>query len=352
MDAINILLFLTETISRSLSVSRGDKPETLCILKSKGTIIVIYDVIILGGGPAGLSAAIYAGRARMSVLLIEKASFGGQIVQSSGIENYPGSLERESGESLTERMSAQAEKFGAERVSDTVTSVLPDGKIKTLTGVKGRYEGRSLIVAAGAVPTRIGCPGELELTGRGVSYCATCDAAFFEGLPVYVVGGGDSAVEEALYLAKFARNVTIIHRRDALRAAKYIQDAAFAEPKLSFIWNSVVAELRGDGLLENMTLKNVKTGETTAVEADKADGTFGLFVFVGMSPSSELFDGLLETENGYILTDEGMATNIPGVFAAGDVRKKLLRQVVTAAADGATAAAQAEKYLNDIRSAV
>jgi thioredoxin reductase (NADPH) len=309
---------------------------------------VIYDVIILGGGPAGLSAAIYAGRARRSVLLIEKGAFGGQIIQSSGIENYPGSIERESGESLTGRMSAQAETFGAERVTDTVTGVLPEGKIKTLTGAKGKYEGRALIVATGAAPTRIGCPGESELTGRGVSYCATCDAAFFEGLPVYVVGGGDSAVEEAVYLAKFARNVTVIHRRDALRAAKYIQDAAFAEPKLSFIWNSAVTELHGDGLLESMTLKNVKTGEMTVIEADKADGTFGLFVFVGMSPMSELFDGLLDTENGYILTDEGMATNIPGVFAAGDVRKKLLRQVVTAAADGAIAAARAEKYLADL----
>jgi thioredoxin reductase (NADPH) len=307
---------------------------------------MIYDVIILGGGPAGLSAAIYAGRARMSVLLIEKGPLGGQIAQSSEIENYPGSLPSESGESLIARMSAQAEKFGAERVFDTVTELSLGGEIKTLTGVNSNYEGRTLIAATGASPLRIGCPGETELTGRGVSYCAVCDAAFFEDLPVYVVGGGDSAVEEALYLTKFARKVTVIHRRDALRAARYIQDMAFAEPKLSFIWDSVVTELRGDGLLESMTLKNVKTGELTTVAADKADGTFGLFVFIGMSPSSEVFGDSLATENGYILTDDGMATNIPGVFAAGDIRKKPLRQVVTAAADGAVAAARAEKYLS------
>jgi thioredoxin reductase (NADPH) len=306
---------------------------------------MIYDVIILGGGPAGLSAAIYAGRARMSVLLIEKGALGGQIVQSSEIANYPGSLPSESGESLIGRMSAQAESFGAERVFDTVTELSLEGGVKTLTGAKGVYAGRTLIAATGAAPMRIGCPGEQELTGRGVSYCAVCDAAFFEGLPVYVVGGGDSAVEEALYLAKFARGVTLIHRRDRLRAAKYLRDRAFAEPKLSFILDSVVTELRGDGLLESMELLNVKTGARTTVTADRADGTFGLFVFIGMRPSSDIFAEKLETEDGCILTDDGMATNIPGVFAAGDVRRKPLRQVVTATADGAVAAARAEKYL-------
>jgi thioredoxin reductase (NADPH) len=307
----------------------------------------MYDVIVLGGGPAGLSAALYAGRARLSALLLERGAVGGQIAQSSEIENYPGSLPHESGESLVARMSAQAERFGAERISDTVTAVSAEGETKVLTGMKGSYSCRALIVATGAVPVQIGCPGERELIGRGVSYCATCDAAFFEGLEVYVVGGGDSAVEEALYLTKFARKVTLVHRRDALRAAKCIQERAFAEPKLSFLWDSVVEELRGDGLLESMTLRNVKTGAAATVAADEADGTFGLFVFIGLHPASELFAGKLDMENGYILTDEGMATNLPGVFAAGDVRKKTLRQVVTAAADGAVAAVRAEKYLEE-----
>ena len=308
----------------------------------------MYDIIVLGGGPAGLSAALYAGRARLSVLLLEKGAIGGQIVQSSDIENYPGALSGESGESLIGRMAAQAERFGAERIADTVTAVSLEGETKLLTGTKGSYACRALIVATGAAPVRIGCPGEEALTGKGVSYCATCDAAFFEGLETYVVGGGDSAVEEALYLTKFARKVTIIHRRDALRAAKCIQERAFAEPKLSFIFDSVVEELQGDGLLERMTLRNVKTGARTTLAADEADGTFGLFVFVGLHPASELFVGKLDTENGYILTDDGMATNVPGVFAAGDVRKKPLRQVVTAAADGATAAVCAERYLETV----
>jgi thioredoxin reductase (NADPH) len=305
----------------------------------------MYDVIVLGGGPAGLSAALYASRAHLSTLLLEKNVIGGQIVQSAGIENYPGSLPEESGESLIARMAAQAENFGAEKIFDTVTEVSLEGEIKTLTGTEGVYECRALIVATGAAPAKIGCPGERELTGRGVSYCATCDAAFFEGLPVYVVGGGDSAVEEGLYLTEFARSVTIIHRRDTLRASKLIQKRAFAEPKLSFIWDTEVEELQGDGLLTRMTLKNVKTGARTIVTADEADGTFGLFAFVGLSPSSEMFAGKLRMEDGYILTGEDMSTNIPGVYAAGDVRKKSVRQVVTAAADGAMAAVHAEKHI-------
>jgi thioredoxin reductase (NADPH) len=315
----------------------------------KVCISLIYDVIILGGGPAGLSAALYAGRARLSTLLIEKGAVGGQIILSAGVENYPGAIPSESGESLIGRLSAQAEKFGAERVADTITAVSPDGDVKTLTGAKGDYAGRTLIVATGAMPVGLGCPGERELTGKGVSYCATCDAAFFDGLETYVVGGGDSAVEEALYLTKFARKVTLVHRRDALRAAKYLQEKAFAEPKLSFLWNSTVEALHGDGVLTGITLRNVKTGESTTVGAREDDGLFGLFVFIGLRPLSELFAGKLDTENGYILTDDNMATNIPGVFAAGDVRRKPLRQVVTAVADGAIAAVRAEKYLESLR---
>lgn len=305
----------------------------------------VYDIIILGAGPAGLSAALYAGRARMKTLLIEKKADGGQIVITSEIENYPGCMEEESGSSLVMRMTKQVEKFGVERAQDTITAVELCGDVKVLKGQKSEYHAKTVVVATGAFPRPIGCPGEKELIGKGVSYCATCDANFFEDMEVFVVGGGDTAVEEAIYLAKFARKVTIIHRRDELRAAKSIQEKAFANEKVHFLWDSVVEELKGDGLLESMMIKNVKTGETTEILADEDDGTFGVFGFIGFLPQSDLYEGVLEMERGYIKTDEEMQTNIPGVFAAGDIRVKSLRQVVTAAADGAIAAVNAEKYL-------
>lgn len=308
----------------------------------------LYDVIIIGAGPAGLSAGAYAGRARLSTLIIEKAKDGGQIVITDEIENYPGSLEHESGPSLVERMAAQASRFGAEKIFDTVQEMELEGKVKTIRCAHGEYQAKTVIIAAGAYPTPIGCPGERELTGKGVSYCATCDAAFFEGFEVFVVGGGDSAVEEALYLTKFARQVTIIHRRNELRAAKSIQEKAFANPKMKFMWDTVVKELKGDGLLTSMVVENVKTGERREITADEEDGTFGVFVFIGFKPMSAVFEGKVAMENGYILTDEDMRCSVPGVFAAGDIRKKSLRQVVTAAADGAIAAVQAGKYLEEM----
>ncbi len=307
----------------------------------------IYDVIIIGEGPAGLSAGLYAARSRLKTLILEKEKAGGQIVSTDEVANYPGSIENATGPSLVKRMLDQAKEFGAEIKLDTVKEVELDGKIKVIRGEKEEYQAKTVIVATGAKPRKIGCPGEIELTGRGVSYCATCDAAFFEDLEVFVVGGGDSAVEEALYLTKFARKVTIIHRRDELRAAKSIQEKAFENEKVHFMWDSVVTEIKGDGIVESMVVKNVKTGEETEIFADEEDGTFGIFVFVGLVPTTELFEGKLEMENGYIITDEDMKTNIPGVFAAGDCRKKSLRQVVTAAADGAIAAVQAEKYINE-----
>jgi len=307
----------------------------------------LYDVIIIGEGPAGLSAGLYAARSRLKTLIIEKEKAGGQIVITDEVANYPGSIENATGPSLIKRMVQQAQDFGAEMKFDTVTEVELDGKIKVIKGEKDEYQAKTVIIATGAKPRKIGCPGEEELTGRGVSYCATCDAAFFEDLEVFVVGGGDAAVEEALYLTKFARKVTIIHRRDQLRAAKSIQEKAFQNEKIHFMWNSVVKEIKGDGIVESMVVENVKTGEVTEIFADEDDGTFGIFVFIGLSPTTELFEGKLEMENGYIITDEDMKTNIPGVFAAGDCRKKSLRQVVTAAADGAIAAVQAEKYINE-----
>ena len=308
----------------------------------------VYDVIILGGGPAGLTAGLYAGRSRLSTLIIEKGQDGGQIAITDEIENYPGQMvEGESGPSLIARMTEQAKKFGAERCADVIKSVELEGEVKKLTGLKGEYQAKCVIIATGAFPKPIGCENEGRFTGKGISFCATCDASFFEDFEVYVVGGGDSAVEEAMYLTKFARKVTIIHRRDELRAAKSIQEKAFANPKIAFMWDSVVVRVDGDDLLSSMTVKNVKTGELTVVEADEEDGLFGLFGFIGYNPNSKLFEGMLEMENGYIRTDDNMHTNIPGVFAAGDIRVKSLRQVVTAAADGAIAAMQAEHYISN-----
>ena len=305
----------------------------------------VYDVVVIGAGPAGLAAALYAGRARLNVLLIEKDKDGGQIVITSEIENYPGCLEGESGPTLIERMSKQVEHFGAERVLDDIIDVELNGDEKVLKGKKGEYRTKTVIIATGASPRPIGCKNEKDFVGKGISFCATCDASFFEDFEVYVVGGGDTAVEEAMYLAKFARKVTIIHRRDELRAAKSIQEKAFAHEKLSFMWDTVVEEVNGDGVLESMTVKNVKTGELTVIKADENDGTFGLFGFIGYLPKTDVFQGKLNMENNYIVADEEMRTNVPGVFAAGDVRVKSLRQVVTACADGAIAAVNAEKYI-------
>lgn len=307
----------------------------------------IYDIVIIGGGPAGLAAALYAGRARMKTLLIEKAKYGGQIAITNEIENYPGAVEEESGPSLMKKFEEQVIKFGADRVFDTIVDVELEGKIKHLKGNNGDYYSKTVIIAAGASPRPIGCPGEKEFTGKGVSYCATCDANFFEDFEVFVVGGGDSAVEEAMYLTKFARKVTLIHRRDTLRAAQSIQEKAFKNPKMNFMWNSAVEEIKGENCVTSMVIRNTVTGELTTVEADEDDGLFGIFVFIGFDPKSELFEGKVAMENRYILADADMKTNVPGVFAAGDIIKKSLRQVVTAAADGAIAATSAQKYIEE-----
>lgn len=306
-----------------------------------------YDIIIIGAGPAGLAAGLYAGRAKMSTLIIEKEKDGGQIVQTAEIENYPGSVEGETGPTLVERFSAQAQRFGCEKVLDTVLDVELEGPVKTVKCAKESYEAKAVIIASGASPALIGCPGEDTFTGKGVSYCATCDAAFFEDFEVYVVGGGDAAVEEAMYLTKFARTVTVIHRRDQLRAAKSIQEKAFRNEKLRFMWNTVVKELKGDGLLSSMVVEDTVTGERREIAADDADGFFGVFVFIGFKPATDLFEGKLAMKDGYIEADEDMRTSIPGVYAAGDCRVKSLRQVVTAASDGAIAAWQAARYIDE-----
>lgn len=308
----------------------------------------IYDVVIVGAGPAGLAAGLYAGRSRMSTLIVEKSQDGGQIAITDSIENYPGQmLEGESGPSLIARMAQQASNFGAKRVSDEVKDLQLKGPIKKVVCTHGSYEGKTVIIALGAHHRNIGCKNEEKFIGKGISFCATCDADFFEDLPVYVIGGGDAAVEEAMYLSKFAREVTIIHRRDELRAAKSIQERAFKVPNLHFMWNHVVDEVDGDGILTKMIVRNTKSGELTTIEADPDDGMFGLFGFIGLLPSTKLLKGKVEMDSrGYVVTDDDMHTNIEGVYAAGDLRVKSLRQVVTAVADGAIAAMQAEKYVS------
>jgi thioredoxin reductase (NADPH) len=308
----------------------------------------LYDVVIIGAGPAGLAAGLYSSRARMKTLIIEKEKAGGQIVTTNEVANYPGSIVDATGPSLVARMVEQAEEFGAERIKDEIIKVEMQDKIKVITGEKDVYKAKTVIIATGASPRYLGVPGEREFTGKGVSYCATCDADFFTDLEVYVIGGGDTAVEEAMYLTKFARKVIIVHRRDELRAAKSIREKAFKNEKMAFIWDSVVEEIKGDGIVETLVLRNKKTGELTEINAPEEDGTFGIFPFVGYIPKSELFKELLETDKGgYIMTDPDMKTALPGVFAAGDIRHKSLRQVVTAVADGAIAAVQAEKYIEN-----
>ncbi|MFZ5969512.1 MAG: thioredoxin-disulfide reductase [Bacillota bacterium] len=308
----------------------------------------MYDVVIIGSGPAGLSAGLYAARAKMKTLVLEKNKVGGQIVTTNEVANYPGSIPDATGPSLIARMVEQVEEFGAERKKDSIIEVDFSNKVKIVKGEKDTYHAKTVIIASGATPKKIGCPGEDELTGKGVSYCATCDADFFTDLEVFVVGGGDSAVEEAMYLTKFARKVTIVHRRDELRAAKSIQEKAFKNPKMEFMWNTTIEEIKGDGVVESVVFKNIVTGEVNEYFADENDGTFGIFPFIGFQPLSELFNGKVKMDKvGYIITDDNMNTDTPGVFAAGDIRVKSLRQVVTAVADGAIAAVQAEKYIEN-----
>jgi len=307
----------------------------------------IYDVIIIGGGPAGLSAGIYSGRGLLKTLVIEKLKHGGQAGVTNEIDNYPGADLEETGPSLIAKMVKQAQRFGVDFITDDITDVKLDGDIKTLTGSKGTYTAKAVIIATGAFPRTLGCSGEKELTGKGVSYCATCDAAFFEELEVYVVGGGDSAVQEAMFIARFARKITIIQNLPELTAAKSLQQKVLNDPKFSFVYNSVVEELKGEeGLLDTIIIKNEATGELTELKADEEDGTFGLFVFIGLTPRTEIFFDQVEMDRGYIPTDENMRTNIKGVYAVGDCRIKPLRQVVTAAADGAIAAMDIERLLS------
>ncbi|RBM05568.1 thioredoxin-disulfide reductase [Streptomyces sp. PT12] len=304
----------------------------------------VRNVIIIGSGPAGYTAALYTARASLNPLVFEGAvTAGGALMNTTEVENFPGFKEGIMGPDLMDNMRAQAERFGAELIADDIASVDLSGEIKTVTDTAGAvHQAKAVIVATGSQHRRLGLPQEDELSGRGVSYCATCDGFFFREQDIAVIGGGDTAMEEATFLSRFARTVTIIHRRDTLRASKAMQERAFADPKITFVWDSEVAEIHGaDGKLSGLTLSNRKTGETSALPVT------GLFVAIGHDPRVELFKGQLDLDDeGYLqVASPTTRTNVPGVFAAGDVVDHTYRQAITAAGTGCAAALDAERYL-------
>jgi len=300
-----------------------------------------YNVIIIGGGPAGLTAGLYAARAGLKSLLVEQGVFGGQIVNAQLVENYPGFPEGISGPELGEFMRRQATKYGLETLITEVTGVRIGNAYEVSTS-EGNIQTAAIIIAAGAEYRKLDVAGEERLSGRGVSYCATCDGFFFRDREVAVVGGGDTAITDALELAQHCRKVYIIHRRDELRATKALQEKAFSQPKIELVWNTVVHEIVGDRMLRSLQLRNVKTGQSSDLEVD------GIFVAVGIEPNNQVFSQLVTLdEMGFIITDELMRTSAPGIFAAGDIRHNSFRQVITAAGDGAAAAMSAFKYVQE-----
>jgi len=301
---------------------------------------MIYDMVVIGGGPAGLTAALYGARGGLKTVVLEMGVPGGQAGQTDIIENYPGFPEGINGLELAMKFSEQAQRFGARIEMAAVQEVELAGNIKKAFAGDKVFEGRTVIIATGASPRFLGVPGEKEFKGRGVSYCATCDGAFFREKKVAVVGGGDSAIEEALYLTRFASQVVIIHRRDSLRAVRVLQDRAKDNPKISFEWSTVVKAIGGENKVQKLILEDVKTGAAREEEFD------GVFVFIGLDPNTDfLGDAVTKDAKGYIVTRENLATSIPGVFAAGDVRSKEFRQVSISVGDGAMAAMAAERYL-------
>ncbi|MFA6988488.1 MAG: thioredoxin-disulfide reductase [Candidatus Gastranaerophilaceae bacterium] len=309
--------------------------------------ILNYDMIILGGGPAGLSAAIYATRGTVKTAIIDISMIGGQPANYLEIENYPG-FSLSGGFELMEKFEEHADKFGVDKFPmEEIAKVELDKDEKIVETTNKIFKSKAIVLATGAKAQKLGIPGETELAGRGVSYCAVCDGAFFKEKVVTVVGGGNAAVEEALYLTKFASKVRIIHRRDQLRADKILQDRAFSNPKLEIIWDTVPLEIKGEDKVSSIMLKNVKTNEIFELTTD------GVFPYIGFAPNSELFNEKVNMDKtGFIITDINLATNLPGVYAAGDMRVTPLRQVITATADGAIAATSAIKYLETIESRV
>jgi thioredoxin reductase (NADPH) len=301
-----------------------------------------YDVIIIGGGPAGLSAGIYTARARLKSLLLERGAVGGQIINTEWVENYPG-IESIGGIELTMMMHKQAEKFGLETVIADVTGLEVQGKDKLVRTTKSEFTAKAVIITGGSERQKLGILGEAEYTGKGVSYCATCDGAFFRDKPVAVVGGGNAAITEALDLAKFASKITVIHRRDELRATKILQEKAFAEPKIEVLWDTVIDEITGDTFVTRLKVRNVKTDKVSDLNVS------GVFMAVGFKPNTDYLKGVLDLDSiGAIVTGNNMETSVPGVFAAGDIRGSSIRQVIAAAGDGAVAAVNAERYISGL----
>ncbi|EON74231.1 thioredoxin-disulfide reductase [Lysinibacillus sphaericus] len=303
----------------------------------------IYDVVIIGAGPAGMTAAVYTSRANLSTLMIERGIPGGQMANTEEVENYPG-FDTILGPELSTKMFEHAKKFGAEYAYGDVTEIIDGEEYKTIKSGAKEYKTRAIILSTGAEYKKMGVPGEKELGGRGVSYCAVCDGAFFKQKNLVVVGGGDSAVEEGVYLTRFADKVTIVHRRDKLRAQKILQDRAFANDKIDFIWNATVKEINeADGKVGSVTLQSTVEGTESEFAAD------GVFIYIGMLPLTKPFGALgILNDAGYIVTNDNMETSVPGIFAAGDVREKSLRQIVTATGDGSIAAQAVQHYVEEL----
>lgn len=303
-----------------------------------------YDIVIVGGGPAALAAAVYAGRAQLRTIVLERAGFGGQVALTHAIDNYPGFPQGIAGPELTELMKAQAERFGVETVIDEVTQIELDGDAKVVRTREATYRAEAVILAMGADPRKLGVPGEAELRGRGVSYCGTCDAPFFRNKKVVAVGGGDTALKEALFIARFAREVVLVHRRCEFRAERIYQEEVRRDPKMNLVLNSVVTRILGANKVEGVETQNVNRGDARRIDCD------GVFIFVGTEPNTKFLTGLFPAEAGRLLpTDKDMMTSVPGVFAVGDVRQDSYRQVATAVGEGATAAIAAEHWLSKRR---
>lgn len=301
-----------------------------------------YDIIIIGGGPAGLTAGIYAARARLDTLLLEKLMVGGQIATADIVENFPGFPKGINGLELTQLMHEQATKFGVTTVMAEVTGLKLTGELKTVKTTEGDFTAHTVIIAGGSVRSKLAVPGEEEYAGRGVSYCATCDGAFFRDKTVAVVGGGNVAVSEAIHLTSFAGKVIVIHRRSELRADRILQERILADPKIEMRWDSVVTEIKGQDFVSELKLKNVKTGQESTLSVN------GVFISVGLKPETGYLKGVLRLDDGgYIVTTETMETEVPGIFAAGDIRHNSGRQAICAAGDGATAAMSAERFLRE-----
>lgn len=300
-----------------------------------------YEVIIIGGGPAGLTAGLYTSRARLSSLLIERAMFGGQIVNAEKVDNYPGFPEGISGFELGELIHQQSIKYGLETILTEVSNIEPQKEYKLVKTAEGNFTAKAVIIASGSDRVKMGVPGEQEFTGKGVSYCATCDAAFFKEQPVAVVGGGDAAITEALHIAKFASRVIIIHRRNELRASRINQEKIQAEPKIEFLWDTVVEKVEGEDFVKRISLQQVKTGEKSKLEVA------GIFVAIGLRPNTDFLKGTVPLDTaGHVITNDTLQTEISGVLAAGDVHRNSIRQAIAAAGDGATAAVYAQRFIS------